>query len=150
MGAGRGSRPAMKAFLVLGVLLLVAILSVGLGVGSFDADSAAEPFEELVGLPRRPFDPAAWNRRATPADLELRRIRDSMVDDLLASKVLLGRSEGDVQALLGTPDMRDDVPVGDAKALWRWRLGPGFMNDRWLAVAFDAAGTAVSASWQVF
>lgn len=86
-----------------------------------------------------PFNSARWRSRAD-GDGERWPTRLRMVDDLLARRVLPGKTRSQVVDLLGKPDMTDDRPAPSMI----YDLGPErgalSMDNEILVIEFDAAG----------
>jgi hypothetical protein len=70
--------------------------------------------------PTRPFDAAAW-RLADPSKDTDREIRGSMVDDLMAQKLLDGLKEAEVEQLLGPPLPRSQYASSGIE-VERWQM----------------------------
>ena len=87
---------------------------------------------------RRAFEPVAWRSPARIASRDPMRLR--MVDDLLARRLLDGRTRDEVRALLGPAD---STPYFRDWDFVYW-LGPerGYLSidSEWLGVRFDADG----------
>jgi len=83
------------------------------------------------------FERSVWLRSETITDSQ--RLR--MADGLLKSKILLGKSKAEIEAMLGPPTTTEKF--GDSDLVY-W-LGPerGFISidSEWLALYFDQAGS---------
>lgn len=85
---------------------------------------------------RRPFEPAAW---ADARNDDQDQLRLWMVDDLLMRRLLDGKSEEEVVALLGPPDPMKRVPGYDLQyRLGRARSFMPSIDDEWLVVRLDS------------
>ncbi len=129
------SRPALRLILVLfGLLLTYALTIVVLVI-----HPPAELGEWFRPRPRKPFSKLLWTAtRFGDAD------RYKMANDLVHSKLLIGKTEGEVRALLGAPHSEDHI----REEIWlgydlvpqrsfpsRCFLLPGFLfmnSDTWL------------------
>lgn len=136
-------RAGFLALCVLGSCMLVAVAETALMIVL------------VLNLPTplqvRAFDAKEWNApgwREVRVDSEGRHtIRQAMVDDLLARKLLDGLSKADARALLGQPDAEHDTG-------WEFHLGWGrgltAMEGEALAIRFDAAGRITDAGLQKY
>jgi hypothetical protein len=97
---------ALVLFIIVGLVLLI-VFEMG-----------------LIGNNRNtqlPFDSKQW--KASP-DLE---IRQDMVADLEATRRLIGKTESEVTALLGTPSdvfANEGIPNSGCDHAWEYRMGP--------------------------
>ena len=125
---------------VLLVLATVALVVIGAPALLAGGTGAWRAVEERVR--QRPFDPAAW-RASTPPDRAADDARLYMVEDLITSRALMGRTRAEVLALLG--------PARPTRYFRHYQLvywvGPerrflarDGLDYRWLAIHFDFDG----------
>ena len=86
------------------------------------------------------FDSVEWRQHPAVTDPSLTRW--GMVKDLLASKVLIGLLEEEVEKLLGRPDSYAR-PFPDASLMYV--LKPTMSEHTWLAIYCDSRGRVTSA-----
>ena len=93
------------------------------------------------------FDAEVW--KATPSEFSHESMRLRMVDDFLASHAPVGKSRGQVEALLGPPD---DTPYFDeydmVYHLGAERAGIMSIDSEWLVFSVDDSGR-VTGAWLV-
>ena len=136
-------RACFLAICVLGSWMLVKAAKMALLIGF--VLTLPEPLQV------RAFDAKEWNApgwRDVRVDSEgLHTIRQAMVDDLLARKLLDGLSKADARELLGQPDAEHDTG-------WEFHLGWGrgltAMEGEALGIRFDAAGRVTDAGLQKY
>lgn len=144
-GATRPRRPAFvtgRAVLAaLGVAAVALMVAVGLPYGIVGAmlwSARLEEWQRCRGLTR--FDARVWRDLGHHLDHDgTPYARTCMVSDLLATQPLVGRSRGEVAALLGDLP-KPPVPTREMT----YELGPerGFISidSELLVIRFDAAG----------
>lgn len=94
------------------------------------------------GIDPLPFDAAAWQNN--PATFSHDSMRLRMVDDLLASHPLVGRTRSQVVALLGEPD---DVGWRNPDMVYQLGLerGPFAIDSEWLQLHLDKSDVVLDA-----
>lgn len=134
-------RTCFVAVCVLGSWMLVKAAKMALLIGLFLTYS---------GPPRRGFDAEQWRTaggRVMSAD-DLQLLRQEMVEDLLARRLLDGRSTDEVRELLGAPDWEGPRHDGPGSS-WTYFLGGGrslmSFDSEWLTIDYDAAGRVTAA-----
>ena len=85
--------------------------------------------------------PEAWRRLAQARHRGPDRA--CLVDDLLASNILLGRKRAEVAALLGPPTDSAPDPGYDLIYYLGPERGPFGIDSQWLLLGFDSAGRLV-------
>jgi hypothetical protein len=107
--------------------------------------STASLLDDLFIRTSQPFESGPW-KAGGPADVEdpYHSPRSSMIDDLLARELLIGRTQGEVLALLGEPGSR--TPTGERETRWEYWISSGLVDPIFLAVSFGLDGT-VREAW---
>lgn len=123
--------------------LAVVLLSLGAGYGWLLYELFRDPVREARCKGRERFEATAW--RDTLRAFTAAAPRGCMIDDLLASGRLRGRSRGEVIALLG-----EDAPTGyfSDYDLVYWlgpERGPFGIDSEWLVVRLDRAERVMEA-----
>ncbi len=114
-----------RGLLACGALAVAAIVIVVLGTRALYRSSLFDSNPPS----RRPFTAAAWNASELQPDLELLQLRHAMAKDLEATGFLRGRSEAEIVALLGDPQVREQRNEDGTKQVLRWLLDPAWMRD---------------------
>lgn len=102
------------------------------------------------GVHPRPFDAELWNdpdwRDSDGIPANFHSIRQRMVDDLLATKLVPGVTEAEVLEWIGQPDNARERNRDD-NTVWQYRLGLDEfgMNVVWLNVLRDESGCVLEA-----
>lgn len=91
-----------------------------------------------------PFESATWI--TTPAEFSHESIRQRMVDDLLRSHPLVGRSRAEVESLIGPPDVTAYFREYDmVYMLGQQRNSFLAIDSEWLVIRLDALGRVTEA-----
>lgn len=94
-------------------------------------------FRAPMGERPIPFESARWI--ATPAEFSHESIRQRMVDDLLRSHPLVGRSRAEVESLIGPPDVTAYFREYDmVYMLGQQRNSFLAIDSEWLVIKLDA------------
>jgi hypothetical protein len=104
---------------------------------------------QVSQAPTRTFDATAW-READPSQEKDRGVRGSMVDDLIAQRLLDGMTATEVEQLLGVP-LSDGalVSAGMDDEYWQlgYHLGPARdflpIDEQFLMLRLDNAGKVI-------
>ncbi len=102
------------------------------------------------------FDSAAWRERpirfdsarwkATPSSFSHESIRQRMVDDLLRTHPLVGRSRAEVESLIGPPNTTAYFDNYDmVYALGQEPNSYVAIDSEWLVIQLDAGGRVITA-----
>jgi len=90
------------------------------------------------------FEPLQW--KATPATFSHESIRQRMVDDLLRSHPLVGRSRPEVESLIGPADTTSYFRGYDmVYALGQQRSSYFAIDSEWLVIKLDESGLVTEA-----
>ena len=129
---------------ILKVVLMVAVGLAAAYLLLFVAMYACCTIPDAIGplLHRKKFDAAEWRRQGNDLTNEKWGPRQSMVDDLIKSRVLLGRTPGEVSDLIGP-----HIDAGWARSMsneLHYYIGPerggfGIDNER-LRLVIDPSG----------